>query len=217
MQKTDRQTDKRTRWAFTAYEDQWALFEQLPPGIAEWGWQKECCPETNRQHYQGYLRTTQQQRFSWVKKILPGVHIEPCKDWLALIQYCKKEDTRVPGSTPVHAINQIPSHYQYTDSVAQSVAAYFKRTQQPISNITKDRVMQYMEEVVKDDIMSGKTYVFHYASNPSWKNSWKQYGIQLVFFYAHGIDNASRSSLPQERRDSRDSSEEKEESPQDAT
>jgi len=211
MEKTDRQTDKTTRWAFTAYQDQWSLFEAMPPGIAEWGWQREICPETNREHYQGYLRTSQQQRFAWVKKILPGVHIEPAKNWLKLIQYCKKEDTRVPGSKPEHHTNSIPTHYQYTESVAKDVAAYFKRTKQPISNITKERVMNYMEQVVKDDIMSGKVYAFHFASNPSWKTSWKQYGVQLVFFYAHGIDNA-RSSLSQERRDSRDSSEEEEES-----
>lgn len=190
MEKTDRQTDKTTRWAFTAYQDQWALFEAIPPGIAEWGWQREICPETNREHYQGYFRTSQQQRFAWVKKILPGVHIEPAKNWLKLIQYCKKEDTRVPGSKPEHHTNSIPTHYQYTESVAKDVAGYFKRTRQPISNITKDRVMNYMEQVVKDDIMSGKTYAFHYASNPSWKTSWKQYGVQLVFFYAHGINDA---------------------------
>jgi len=99
MSQTDRQTDKSSRWAFTAYEEQWGLFTTIHPGIAEWGWNTEICPETNRQHYQGYLRLTSQQRFAWLRKLLPGVHLEIAKNWEALKQYCAKEETRVPGTT----------------------------------------------------------------------------------------------------------------------
>ena len=69
--KTDRQTDKSSRWGFTAYEDQYHLLEKMPPGIAEWGWQAEICPETNRPHRQGYLRLQSQQRFAWLKRYSP--------------------------------------------------------------------------------------------------------------------------------------------------
>lgn len=95
------QMEKSTRWSFTAYEEQWSLFEAMPPIIAEWGWQVEVCPKTQRQHYQGYLRTTRQVRFSQLKQALPGVHIEPAKNWQALVQYCTKKDTAVEG-TQVH-------------------------------------------------------------------------------------------------------------------
>lgn len=91
-------SDKTTRWAFTAYEDQWHLFETAPPLVAEWGWQIETCPSTNRKHYQGYLRTTRQVRWKQVSNMFPSVHIEPAKNWQALVNYCKKTDTAVDGT-----------------------------------------------------------------------------------------------------------------------
>lgn len=94
----DRQTDKTSRWAFTAYEAQWGLFTTINPLVAEMGWQKEICPDTQREHYQGFIRTTRQVRFAQLKKIFPGVHIEQAKNWDALINYCRKSDTAVAGS-----------------------------------------------------------------------------------------------------------------------
>jgi len=96
--KTDRQTDKTTRWAFTAYKDQWSLFDSIPDLVASWGWQTEVCPDTQREHYQGYILLKRQARFSQLKQLLPGVHIEAARDWNKLLQYCKKTDTAIPGS-----------------------------------------------------------------------------------------------------------------------
>lgn len=92
---------KSTRWAFTAYEGQWGLFESIPPLIAEWGWQQEICPETQNIHYQGYIRTQRQLRHKQMREILPGVNIGAARNWAALLSYCKKTDTAVPG-TQVH-------------------------------------------------------------------------------------------------------------------
>jgi len=94
----DRQTDKTSRWAFTAYQGQYALFTTVNPLIAEMGWQKEICPDTQREHYQGFIRTTRQVRFAQLAKIFPGVHIEPAKNWDALLNYCRKSDTAIQGS-----------------------------------------------------------------------------------------------------------------------
>lgn len=91
-------TDKTTRWAFTAYEGEWHLFKTMNDKIAEWGWQTEICPDTQREHYQGYMRTKTQQRFSTMKTIFPGVHLEQAKNWNALLEYCQKTDTAVTGS-----------------------------------------------------------------------------------------------------------------------
>lgn len=96
---------KSTRWAFTAYEGQWSLFAAMHPLVAEWGWQTETCPKTQRLHYQGYLRTHRQVRFSQITKAFPGVHFEVSENWNALIEYCKKPDTAVEG-TQVHQIVQ---------------------------------------------------------------------------------------------------------------
>jgi len=96
MAKTDRQTDKTSRWAFTAYEEQWPIVDDFNKSalVAEFGYQHELCPRTNRKHRQGFLRTKQQVRFSAMTKAFPGIHFEVAKNWDALIQYCKKEETR---------------------------------------------------------------------------------------------------------------------------
>lgn len=98
---TDRQTDKSTRWAFTAYEAQWDLFKTVPELTAEQGWQEETCPETGRKHYQGYIRTKRQCRFTQMKKAYPGVHIEVSRNWDALLNYCKKKETATEGTQVV--------------------------------------------------------------------------------------------------------------------
>lgn len=90
--------DKATKWAFTAYEAQWNLFQAMPPIVAEWGWQEEVCPETQRHHYQGYLRTTRQVRLAQLVKTLPGVHFEISRDWNKLKNYCRKTETAIDGT-----------------------------------------------------------------------------------------------------------------------
>lgn len=102
--KTDRQTDKSTRWAFTAYEEQWSLFNDMKQDVAEWGYQTEVCPTTGKPHYQGYIRMSRQYRFKAMKELFPGVHLEVARDWNALLNYCKKTDTAV-ADTQVHIKN----------------------------------------------------------------------------------------------------------------
>lgn len=99
MTKTDRQTDKSSRWAFTAYEDQYQLVDDMSKSqtVAEYGWNPEVCPETNRKHRQGFLRTKVQVRFSALRREFPGIHFEVAKNWDALVNYCKKEETREKG------------------------------------------------------------------------------------------------------------------------
>lgn len=96
MAQTDRQTDKSTHWAFTAYEDQYALVASMSDSttVAEYGYQDEICPDTNRKHKQGYLRTKQQVRFSSLRKEFPGIHFEVARDWNKLLNYCKKKESR---------------------------------------------------------------------------------------------------------------------------
>jgi len=186
--KTDRQTDKSSRWSFTAYEEQYGLFNTMPPGIAEWGWNAEICPETNRPHRQGYLRLQSQQRFAWLKKIFPGVHIEVAKNWDALVNYCKKEDTRAPGTTPVHQTNSIPSHYQYAEMVARKYlelhgpddleTAQWDRihTNTPATKIGIARISiaDRLDSIVDADIIAGRRYAFWIVGNPSWEATWKK-------------------------------------------
>ena len=187
---TDRQT-KSSRWQFTAYKDQWSLFETMPPGIAEWGWQREICPDTNREHYQGYLRLAQQQRFAWLAKNLPGVHVEVARNWQALIAYSKKEDTRAPGSTPEHHTNSIPNHYQYADDVGKRVCEHMLRENMDFVKTPLENYLTMIDMVVKDDVASGKRYAAHIGANPAWLAMWKKYAKQFIFSFI-GINATTR-------------------------
>ncbi|AUM61852.1 Rep [uncultured virus] len=52
---------------------------------------KEICPETQRQHIQGYLEFEYQVSFSTLKKKFPDMHIERCKDKIKGREYCLKD------------------------------------------------------------------------------------------------------------------------------
>ena len=114
-------TEKSTRWQMTVFEGQFPLLEVMPPIVAEWGWQDEICPNTQKIHKQGYLRTYKQQRFAAMKAALPGVHIEVARDWLKLINYCKKTESAVEG-TQVNEKNDIPSLFTYSTELANRLA-----------------------------------------------------------------------------------------------
>lgn len=168
-------SDKSSRWAFTAYEDQYHLFDKgMPPGVAEWGWNAEICPETNRNHRQGFLRLSNQQRFSWLKKIFPGVHLEVAKDWNKLVNYCKKEETRAPGTVPVRETNNIPTKYQYADEVAERLVANYD------PEWSMEELLEAVNDVLVTDIISGRRGIEWIGANPDWKVVWKQYGRAMV-------------------------------------
>lgn len=129
----DTQTDKTSRWSFTAYAHQWNQFETMPEIVAEWGWQKEICPDTQREHYQGFIRTKRQVRASQMFKIFPGVHVEVARNWAALLKYCKKEETAVTGSqvhqisstkamTMAQAMTKLASHVQFSPPLTMEQA-----------------------------------------------------------------------------------------------
>lgn len=207
MSETDRQADttaKATRWAFTAYKDQWHLFREgsIPATLAEWGWNTEKCPETGREHYQGYLRTKQQVRLSQLKKLFPGVHFEIARNWEATKKYSGKEETRVPGTQPVAEVSSIPDIYGYTLMVAQKMPSrkeledmldeqqeQCRRRKTPglppdFATHHCESIQQYMEYlldmVVKEDILAGKFYAGHIAVNPQWISLWRKFGLQYI-------------------------------------
>lgn len=108
MTQTDRQTDKSARsacWEATAFdaEDIARLQdkENLPDFVKEvWGG-LEKCPETGRIHFQGAVFCFQQQRFSALKKWLPGAHLATARCAEALKKYCMKEETAVGEKTVI--------------------------------------------------------------------------------------------------------------------
>jgi len=140
-------TDKTTRWAFTAYEAEWHLFELMNDKIAEWGWQLEICPKTQRKHYQGYMRTKTQQRFSSMKTIFPGVHLEQAKNWDALLQYCKKEDTAVAGTQ----VAQVNTSQPMTMAQALIKLATYVMPRPPIDYLNTDDPIKRKRQLDEDE------------------------------------------------------------------
>jgi len=188
---TDRQTDKSSRWQFTAYEEQWSLFTSMPPGIAEWGWNTEICPKTNRKHYQGYLRLSQQQRFAWLRKLIPGVHIEVAQNWDALVNYCKKEETRAPGTTPVSQVNSMYTKYTYAERVGKWLVEQHEAS--VWETWMPNELFNAMEKVISDDITSGRREIAWIIVSPDWKLFWKSYKYILR---SHSINAPSYAPQP---------------------
>lgn len=54
--------------------------------------------DAGNEHVQGALYFNNARSFNSVKKLLPGAHIEPVKNWNAAVNYCKKSETSVAGS-----------------------------------------------------------------------------------------------------------------------
>jgi len=98
MSKTDRQTDKATTWCVTAFDDEMDKLEdnaRYPNFVKEVHGGRECCPTTQRTHFQGLIQLKSQQRLSAIKKWLPTAHLQVCRDIHALKKYVMKAETAV--------------------------------------------------------------------------------------------------------------------------
>lgn len=203
MGETDRQTTKgwhTSRWAFVAYEGQWHLFDQAPPpGIAEWGWQKEMCPKTDKLHYQGYLRTTQQQRVSWFKNSIPGVHVEKCgwktpekpqsECWKALVNYCKKKDTAVDG-VHHHAVSLLYTQYTYAEHLGATIYQDYTEAYRSWSD---EECSEVMDAYIRLDISRGHRELMWITKTKAWLDAW-QYWKSIFNSYSikpHGPPSLS--------------------------
>lgn len=93
--------NKYTRYQFTAFEGQYDIIDNADKDFFKLiKWQDEIAPDTGRKHRQGCLATHRPVRPSAVRNKLPGVHIEPARNWAALLLYCAKEESRdVSGSS----------------------------------------------------------------------------------------------------------------------
>jgi len=166
--------DKSTRWSFTAYEAQYPLFDVIPPPVNQWGWQTEICPDTGREHRQGFIQLKQQQRFSFMKNLFPGLHVEIARNWAALIQYCQKEETRKEGTVPHLAMNDIPNKFIYCEEIAKRL---------PVSILgpdpTTEEILEAVQVLVRTDIREGRRGIEWIAANPDWKVVWKGFGLDM--------------------------------------
>lgn len=86
--------NKYTRYQFTAFEGQYGLLDEADKDFFKLLlWQDEIAPDTGRKHRQGCLATHRPVRASAVRAKLPGIHIEPARNWGALLNYCHKNES----------------------------------------------------------------------------------------------------------------------------
>lgn len=94
-------TDMSKRWCITVFDED--IIEE--PGSL---WdedemnfyvvQIEVCPKTGKHHLQGYIEYKTRKRFDYVKKRLPGAHLETAKGSPDdNVEYCTKTSSRVLG------------------------------------------------------------------------------------------------------------------------
>lgn len=198
--------EKSTRWAFTAYEDQWSLFDVAPPLVAEWGWNHEESPTTGRKHYQGFIRTSRQVRFKQLSQLFPGVHIEPAKNWDALVNYCKKTDTRIDGTEPNHQSFQ--SRSMSMSQALIQVARYRPRLDYSRAETTPEHRQLYVleYEMAVSDLLREDENLIGVYSQPQYERSyvkWRSVWIEKAEQTDRQTDRADSESVSYEIDDSR--------------
>ena len=105
----DRQTDKATNWAVTAYGEDILTIEDasgFPAFVKKVFGGREVCPTTQREHFQGHIQCFTQQRMSAIKKWLPRAHLEVARNVQASIAYSLKADTS--SGEKKETVNQKP-------------------------------------------------------------------------------------------------------------
>ena len=179
-------TERSNCWSLTIFDETYST-AQLPAGWELKG-QKEMCPKTLKEHFQGML-TTPQCRFAAVKKVFPLAHIEKARKPTALAQYVKKEDTRLV-SIPDRKSN-IPTLWDYSEHVAREWDAmafgefrqnfYDTATEQEIVKTTDDDLaLRYVDSIIDRHIRNGMFGVEFIGINPMFRASWKKFWRAMV-------------------------------------
>lgn len=93
---------QRVGWSFTLKADGVEVSQVIQMlkcmEPRKWRFQLEQGEETGYQHYQGCFLLKKKLRFTAVQKlVLAGTHLEGAKNWLALWNYCGKEESRLDG------------------------------------------------------------------------------------------------------------------------
>jgi len=203
-----------TNWQMTVYEGQYQLLDKMPPGVKAWGWQDEICPDTGRKHRQGYVQLTRQQRLSFLRKILPGVHVEIARNIQDLILYCSKEATRDPDGQQIRVVNDIPTAFalldeiktvmQYENKYCSFRDMYQSLTRYERTYIPSDTLNEFIEYHallhLRVMIKNGRRGIEWIGSNPMWSACWKKFASDLVsknHTHTHTKSNIEYNALHQ--------------------
>lgn len=99
--------------------DLWVDYSQTTYVIFQW----ERCPKTEKTHIQGYTEFTKGVRLSTLQRRFPGIHLEQRRGTAQqAADYCQKEDTRLPGTSPSEE-GEISKGQGYRSDLAGAAAA----------------------------------------------------------------------------------------------
>lgn len=119
-------TTSKTRsrgWCFTMYRTDEPVFNEST--MTYMVYQREKCPSTGREHWQGYVHFKSQKTMAPVKTALNDqtVHLEKANGTPEENRaYCTKDDTRLPGTTPTeHGIMPQPGKRNDLIAVANAI------------------------------------------------------------------------------------------------
>ena len=135
MAQTDRQTDRSTNWAVTAFGNDITLLEDeksFPSYVKTVFGGREKCPDSGREHFQGHLQLHTQQRLSAIKKWLPTAHLEIARNFKASVAYAMKSDTASGDK------NEVVNPRQFIDN--QSALMMLARTKLSPEEKTDDGI-----------------------------------------------------------------------------
>lgn len=167
-------TDARaSNWSVTINNP--SVCDEENIGIArQKGWQVEGQKERGEngtEHYQLYVNTRSQQRFSALKKAFPRAHIEVARNVMKLKEYVVKEDTRV-GELP-------ESRYPSQAQVWKWFQEYFDTYKPSGDGIDDEEMLYIFDKMIHQKIREGY-YVELMAVNPQIRSVIKMFGRSIV-------------------------------------
>lgn len=190
-------TERHRNYCFTSFNcvlyltvsERWDELKES--GLDYIVYQKEISPKTNKEHIQGYLEFNRPLGLKKVKKILKDdiIHLEARRgSQKEAIEYCKKEDTRFPGSvfyefgkkknmghrTDLDNINEIILNGGTLNDIANEFPSQFIRYGRGIKDLWNMRFAESIPNfkdvetiVLWGDAGTGKTKSVYESFNPN--------------------------------------------------
>jgi hypothetical protein len=195
-------TIKKTLWSGTQFVLE--VFKSQREDALRLGWicegQLEECPDTGRKHYQFAVKTPQ-VRMSQVIKVFKGAHIEPARNKDALLQYVKKEETRV-GDMPEVDVNKFPTADKFlnlvcqelldTNAVPKSFRMIIGEGEWYNGRVHDDDKLGALDYATSQLIRKGIVCELH-AVNPQIRSAWKKFSTDICFRFIEDRQTARQT------------------------
>lgn len=138
------QGSRGRHWCFTSYLASPPVYNQLFMHYLLF--QRELCPRTLREHWQGYVEMLKASRPTDVQRLLalPGCHVEARRGSREEARaYCKKLESRAPGSSP-QEFGTWRESAQGSRSDLASVASLVADRSRSLSSIANEAPVQWI-------------------------------------------------------------------------